>query len=77
MPYRLHKDLLVKKLSETPTVEAEPQQIETDFDFYAQHFERPINKPRMEAIKQLIEHGTKKQKTNTQSAGALDAEVET
>jgi hypothetical protein len=30
----------------------------------------------MEAIKQLIEHGTKKQKkTNTQSAGALDARV--
>jgi hypothetical protein len=73
---QIAQDLLVKKLGEMPTVEAEPQQIETDFDFYAQHFERPINKPKMEAIKQLIEHGTKKQKkTNTQSAGALDARV--
>jgi hypothetical protein len=75
---QIAQDLLVKKLGETPTVEAEPQQIATDFDFYAQHFERPINKPRMEAIKQLIEHGTKKQKKmNTRSAGALDAEVVT
>jgi hypothetical protein len=32
---QIAQDLLVKKLGEMPTVEAEPQQIETDFDFYA------------------------------------------
>lgn len=39
-------------------------QDEADFDFYAQHFERPIEKSKMEAI-HIIEQGNKKPKKST------------
>lgn len=35
---------------------------ESDFDFYAQHFERPMEKNKMEAIQTLIEQNNMKQK---------------
>jgi hypothetical protein len=64
---QIAQELLVKKLS---TDKAVPQQTENDIDLYAQHFERPINKPKMEALQHLIEHGTKKlNKTGNQPAG--------
>jgi hypothetical protein len=43
----------------------ETNQDEADFDFYAQHFERPIDKTKMEAIQMLIEQGNRKTKKST------------
>lgn len=52
------RELLLKKIDEISTDKAVPQQTENDIDFYAQHYERPINKPKMEALQHLIEHRT-------------------
>lgn len=54
------QDLLVKKLGDLSG--EEQQQNPDDFEFYAQHIERPIDKSKMEAIKVLIEQGSNKQK---------------
>jgi hypothetical protein len=59
------QDLLVKKLGDLAG--EEPASDKPDFDFYAQHFQRPINKDKMEAIKTLIEQSCKKQKKNNSS----------
>jgi hypothetical protein len=59
------QDLLVKKLGDL--VGEEPASDKPDFDFYAHHFERPINKDKMETIKTLIEQSCKKQKKNSSS----------
>jgi hypothetical protein len=54
---QIAQELLVKKLGD---LSGEEQQHNTDdFEFYAQHFERPLDKSKMEAIQVLIEQGTK------------------
>lgn len=60
---QIAQDLLVKKLGDLSgeEIEQEGKDLETDFDFYAQHFERPVKQITMEAIKILTEEGTKKQ----------------
>jgi hypothetical protein len=57
------QDLLIKKLGDL--VGEKTNQDEADFDFYAQHFERPIDKTKMEAIQMLIEQGNRKTKKST------------
>lgn len=64
-PFQVAHDLLVKKLGELAL--EEPALDQPDFEFYAQHFERPINKDKMEAIQTLIEQGCKKQKKSNSS----------
>lgn len=59
-PFQVAHNLLVKKLGDLAgeeTIIDNP-----DFEFYAQHFERPINKDKMDAIKTLIEQNCKKPK---------------
>lgn len=64
-------DLLVKKLGD---LSGEEQQQNPDvFEFYAQHFERPIDKSKMEAIKVLIEQGNNKQKKDVKYKRAMVA----
>lgn len=50
---RVAQDLLVKKLGELSGEEKQP--VSDDFEHYAQHFARPIEKIKMEAIQGLIE----------------------
>ena len=52
--------MLVKKLGDLspPTTQEELDQ----FDFYAQHLERPLTKANMDAIKVIIEVGQQKNK---------------
>jgi hypothetical protein len=57
------QDLLIKKLGDL--VGEKTNQDEANFDFYAQHFERPIDKTKMEAIQMLIEQGNRKTKKST------------
>jgi hypothetical protein len=52
------QDLLVKKLGDLAGKNSTPD----DFDIYAQHFARPLEKTTMEAIQDLIEHGAMIQK---------------
>jgi hypothetical protein len=54
----------------------DPATEKPDFDFYAQHFARPINKDKMDAITTLIEQRCKKQKkasSNRKMQVGLDA----
>jgi anti-sigma28 factor (negative regulator of flagellin synthesis) len=53
---------LIKKLGDLAGEEPAADEQEPDFDFYAQHFRRPIEKNKMEAIRVLIEEGNKKMK---------------
>jgi hypothetical protein len=54
---QIAQELLVKKLGD---LSGEEQQHNTDdFEFYARHFERPLDKSKMEAIQVLIEQGIK------------------
>lgn len=62
-------DLLVKKLGEL--ARESPSEEEHDFDFYAQHFQRPIELEKMEAIQTLIEEGQKKKKARASSKGRV------
>lgn len=65
-------DLLIRKLGELAGDESNPD--EPDYEFYAQHFERPIELSKMQAIKTLIEQGNKRmQKSNIR--GTMAAEV--
>lgn len=57
---QIAQDLLAKKLGEL--TDDDNNQNDTKFDFYAQHLDRPIDKPKMEAITVLIEQGANKQK---------------
>jgi len=57
------QDLLIRKLGDLSREEI--NQDKTDFDFYAQHFERPIDESKMEAIQVLIEQGNKKLKKSS------------
>jgi hypothetical protein len=57
------QDLLIRKLGDLSGEEI--NHAETDFDFYAQHFERPIDKSKMEAVQVLIEQGNKKLKKSS------------
>ena len=54
------EELLLKKIGDLspPTTQEELDQ----FDFYAQHLERPLTKANMDAIKVLIEVGQQKNK---------------
>jgi hypothetical protein len=76
---QLAQDLLIRKLGNLAT-ESEPEpehEPEPDFEFYAQHFVRPLEMPKMEALKYLIENGTKKQKRQTtQAAEVMDSAVD-
>lgn len=63
-------DLLVKKLGEGDDTNTD----EPDYEFYAQHFERPIELSKMEAIQELIEQGSKKKKKGS-TTGRRTAEV--
>lgn len=65
-------DLLVKKLGELAGDDTNTD--EPDYEFYAQHFERPIELSKMEAIQELIEQGSKKKKKGS-TAGRRTAEV--
>jgi hypothetical protein len=59
------QELLVKKLGNLAgTVDMGTNKLPTpdDFDLYAQHFARPLEKSTMEAIQHLIEHGAMIQK---------------
>lgn len=53
-------DLLVKKLGELAGEESSEE--EHDFDFFAQHFQRPLKLCKMQAIQTLIEQEKKKKK---------------
>lgn len=53
-------DLLVKKLGELAG--EIPDDEEPDFDFYAQHFQRPLELSKMEAIQTLIEQEKKRKR---------------
>lgn len=66
------QDLLIRKLGELAGEETNPD--EPDYDFYAQHFERPIEQSKMEAIQVLIEQGNKKMKMSS-IKGMTTAEV--
>jgi hypothetical protein len=57
---QIAQELLVKKLGDLSGEEV--TQNTTDFDYYAQYFQRPMEKNKMEAIKILIEEGGNKQK---------------
>jgi hypothetical protein len=52
------QDLLIRKLGELAGDETNTDEL--NYDFYAQHFERPIEQSKMEAIQVLIEQGNKK-----------------
>jgi hypothetical protein len=54
------QDLLIRKLGELVGDETNTDELE--YDFYAQHFERPIEQSKMEAIQVLIEQGNTKMK---------------
>ena len=54
---QIAQDLLVKKLGELSG--SVVQQSSDEFNLYAQHFNRPIDKSKTEAIKVLIEEGIK------------------
>jgi hypothetical protein len=59
------QDLLVKKLGDlagTVNMGTSKNSTPDDFDLYAQHFARPLEKTTMEAIQDLIEHGAMIQK---------------
>jgi hypothetical protein len=62
---QIAQDLLIKKLGELSGEETNQDEADSDFDLYAQHFERPIDKSKMEAITVLIEEGNKKQKKSS------------
>jgi len=57
---QIAQDLLVKKLGELSG--SVVQQSSDEFDLYAKHFDRPIDKSKTEAIKVLIEEGIKQRK---------------
>jgi hypothetical protein len=59
------QDLLVKKLgdlADTVNTGTSNNPTPDEFDLYAQHFARPMEKTTMEAIQDLIEHGAMTQK---------------
>jgi ABC-type Fe2+-enterobactin transport system substrate-binding protein len=62
---QIAQDLLIQKLGELSGEETNQDEADSDFDLYAQHFERPIDKSKMEAITVLIEEGNKKQKKSS------------
>jgi hypothetical protein len=62
---QIAQDLLIKKLGELSGEETNQDEADSDFDLYAQHFERPTDKSKMEAITVLIEEGNKKQKKSS------------
>jgi hypothetical protein len=57
------QDLLFKKLGDLAG--ENPREEGADFDFYAQHFQRPLDQTKMEAIQMLIEQENKKRKKST------------
>jgi hypothetical protein len=59
---QIAQELLVKKLGDLAGEEDTQNTTDADFDFYAQHFEMPLEKNKMEAIKVLIEHSASMQK---------------
>lgn len=62
------QDLLVRKLGDlggTDNAVSNKDPITEDFDFYAQHFARPMEKITMGAIQDLIEQGTMIQKKSS------------
>lgn len=74
---QLAQDLLIKKLGESATDNDEHEKSDPGFEFYAQHFERPLEMPKMEALQYLIENGTKKQKKHVNLVGGVsDSAVE-
>jgi hypothetical protein len=66
-------ELLVKKLGD---LSGETQEhISDDFEFYAQHFARPMERNTMEAIQGLIEQAYPGKKTGLNLLGAAGAPV--
>lgn len=64
---KIAQDLLISKLGdlsgeENRQISEENNQNSADLDFYTQHFEKPIDKTKMEAFKVLIEEDAKKEK---------------
>ena len=57
---QIAQELLVKKLGDLSGMEKDP--INDEFEFYALHFERPMEKNTMEAIQGLIEQVNTSQK---------------
>lgn len=79
---QIAQDLLVRKLGELSGVDNntnnpldQDDQDNPDFDFYAQHFERPIQKAKMEAIQVVIEEGFKNMKKMKSSSIARPASM--
>jgi hypothetical protein len=68
---QIAQDLLVKKLGELSGMDK--QSSSDDFELYAQHFVRPIEKTKMEAIQALIEHGVKTKKKGNNLRSAAEA----
>jgi hypothetical protein len=68
---QIAQELLVKKLGDLSGMEKDP--INDEFEFYAQHFERPMEKNTMEAIQKLIEQANTSQKKghNQRDAAAV------
>jgi hypothetical protein len=66
------QDLLIKKLGELSgaVIPKDNTQNPSDFDLYAQHFDNPLDKSKMEAIQVLIEQGVKMQKKGNSQKGA-------
>lgn len=63
------QDLLVKKLGELThdASKVDDQEEDPNFDFSAQHFQCPVEEPKMTAIQVLIEEGHKKKKAGANS----------
>jgi hypothetical protein len=59
---QIAQELLIKKLGDLSGIAKEPTNGDFEFEFYAQHFERPMEKNTMEAIQELIEQGNISQK---------------
>jgi hypothetical protein len=68
---QIARELLVKKLGDLSGEEKEP--VSDEFEFYAQHFARPMEKNTIEAIQGLIEHANGCQKTGLNLTGATGA----
>jgi hypothetical protein len=66
-------DLLVKKLGDLAGENHSEEG--PDFDFYAQHFQRPLEKDKMEAIQTLIEQEIKKKKKKGTTNKKMTAQV--
>lgn len=74
-PIKVAQDLLIKKLGAlTPTKDASTS---NRFDFFAQHFEKPISKGKMEAIKFLVEQGNAQKKKAKSATKMIATTVET